>query len=514
MSLPVVLPAPAPAQMPGVRLRVAGAEVDPVGVGMLTTVRVRREASAPAVCAVTFDDPAGAAELERLLAPGVDVEVGVDGFAEPLFTGDVVVLERAFRPDGTMLLTARCQDAAHRLRADSRMRAFVDVSVAELARDLVAPAGLDVQAPDEGPRMPRLLQDGRTALDLLTHATRRAGLWWQIDAAGSTLRLFDRAGTGREATAAYGRDLVEAVVTTSALAHRSGWRVLGWDPVTGEVAGGSADAAVDDAEAREGVLGGSLTAGVDHADALARGLAADEEAASRGIRAVVEGDPALAPGTVLTVAGLTPDASASFLLLAADHVIDTVGGYTCTVSSHPPEHLQLRSVAGRPWSRSEAAVTVGEVLRIDDPEGRGRVRVTLPAYDGLESEWLPVLALGAGESKGLALQPDVGDHVVVAHDAWDAGRGVVLGGLRSSDGGEPGVGVVDGAVGVYGLRLPTGQSLRLSADGDAVAAANSGGSRVELTEDGIVVHAAGDLVVEAPGRTLTLRAKRIEMEQA
>ena len=153
------------------------------------------------------------------------------------------------------------------------------------------------------------------------------------------------------------------------------------------------------------------------------------------------------------------------------------------------------------------------MLRIDDPDGRGRVRVALSAYDGLESEWLPVLALGAGEAKGLALQPDVGDRVVVAHDSRDPGRGVVLGGLRTTDGGEPGVGVVDGAVGVYGLRLPTGQSLRLSADGDSVVVGNQTGSRVELTEAGIVVHAEGDLVLEAPGHLMRLQADRIELEQ-
>jgi phage baseplate assembly protein gpV len=163
--------------------------------------------------------------------------------------------------------------------------------------------------------------------------------------------------------------------------------------------------------------------------------------------------------------------------------------------------------------REASAITVGEVLRIDDPDSRGRVRVALSAYDGLESEWLPVLALGAGEAKGLALQPDVGDRVVIAHDSRDPGRGVVLGGLRTGDAGEPGVGVVDGAVGVYGLKLPTGQFLRLSAGSDSLVIGNHAGSRVELTDAGIVVHAEGDLVIEAPGHLLRLQADRIELEQ-
>ena len=45
-------------------------------------------------------------------------------------------VEHAFGADGTLQITARCQDAAHRLRADSQLRVFVDVSVAELVREL------------------------------------------------------------------------------------------------------------------------------------------------------------------------------------------------------------------------------------------------------------------------------------------------------------------------------------------------------------------------------------------
>ncbi|MCD1269539.1 hypothetical protein B5M43_011960 [Microbacterium sp. MEC084] len=514
MTDTIDLVAPAPAVIPGVRVRVDGAELDVDRVARLTSVRVRREASAPAACALVFEDPVDPAALESALTPGAGLDVAVEGHAVPLFTGDVVVLERAFRADGSVAMTARCQDAAHRLRRDSQLRAHVDVSLAELVRELAEPAGLSVAAGEEGPRLPRLLRDGRSALDLLTRLTREAGLWWQVDAAGGTLRLFDGSGIGHEARAAYGDGLIEAVVTDSALAHRSGWRVVGWDPVTGEVSDGSADSGVDDPDARDAVRGGAVASGADELEALARGLAAEDGASARVVRAVVEGHPELGPGSVLRLAGLTPGATGDFVLLAADHVIDASGGYTCTVTSEPPAHLRALGPAGGRPPRGAMTLTAAQVLRVDDPEARGRVRVTLPAFDGLESEWLPVLALGAGEGKGLALQPDVGDSVLVAHEAGDPGRGVVLGGLRTSDGGEPGVGVVGGAVGVYGMRLPSGQSLRLSADGDALALANAAGSRVALTDTGVVVHAAGDLVLEAPGRLLRLRAGRIELERA
>lgn len=504
--------ASAPLRVPRVSVAISGSALDTENTALLGSLRVRREASAPAACELVFEDPADPNALERSLALGSEVDVRIEGMAGSLFRGDLLTVERIFAPDGTVQVTVRCQDATHRLRGDSRLRAFVDVSVAELARELAGEAGIGFEAHAQGPRLPRFVQDGRSSLEVLTQVTRAAGLWWQV--IDGKLALFDAEGTGRQSEVEFGSDVLEAVVKTSALANRAGWRLMGWDPVSGAVVTGSTSADAAAPGAHDAVSGGRIAVDTEHLDALAGGLVADDEAIARSLRAVVQGDAALVPGVRLVVHGLIPDASDPFLVLTADHVIDPFGGYLCTVTSETPSHLQLRDRLERAPAREASSITLGEVLRIDDPEGRGRVRVALSAYDRIESEWLPVLALGAGEAKGLTLQPDVGDHVVVAHDSRDPGRGVVLGGVRTSAGGEPAVGVVDGAVGVYGMGLPTGQSLRLAAANDTVVVANQGGSRIEITDAGIVVHAAGDLVLEAPGHLLRLRAERIELEQA
>lgn len=497
--------------VPVIGLSIAGQELDPELLAALTCVRVRREACAPAACALTFEAIGAVPALEDALAPGTEVEARLDGFSDPLFVGDVLVLERRFRADASAQMIARCHDRSHRMRSVSRLRVFVDVTVADLARDLADDAGLQVEAATSGPRMARLVQDGRSSLDMLTTVSRRAGMWWQVDPDGSRLRLFDHEGTGEESTVALGEQLIEASVVSSALASHGGWRVVGWDPGSGDVTDASVQSGVSSGDgmiAEQGML-----ASAERAEAFAQGLTADDDAGARVLRAVVQGDPALTPGHGLVVEGLTPGATGRHLVLVADHRIETATGYTCAVSSASPEHLRLR----RPWGRADAegaSVTVAEVVRVDDPSGLGRVRVALSVYDALESEWMPVLALGAGEAKGLSVQPDVGDRVVVAHDRSDPTSGIVLGSLRTSDGGEPGVGVVDGAVGSYGLRLPTGQMLRISAAADSVVLANDAGSRLELSEGGVVVHSEGDLVLEAPGRVLRLRAKTIEMEQA
>ena len=61
-------------------------------------------------------------------------------------------------------------------------------------------------------------------------------------------------------------------------------------------------------------------------------------------------------------------------------------------------------------------------------------------------------------------------------------------------------GVRDGSVRSYGLASPDGQLLVLDRDSDRVVLSNQAGSRLELTEAGVLLHAEADLTIEAPGR--------------
>src|SRR5262245_37175934 len=129
----------------------------------------------------------------------------------------------------------------------------------------------------------------------------------------------------------------------------------------------------------------------------------------------------------------------------------------------------------------------------------GRVRVSLPAYGNLETDWLGVLAAGGGAGKGLMTLPDFGDQVLVLFAQEDAALGVVLGGLYGAA-GPPDSGVEDGAVRRYTLLTPGGQRLRLDDSRQIIRIENSDGSYVELAPDRVRLHAQQDLEIEAPGR--------------
>jgi phage baseplate assembly protein V len=124
---------------------------------------------------------------------------------------------------------------------------------------------------------------------------------------------------------------------------------------------------------------------------------------------------------------------------------------------------------------------------VGDPEGLGRVKVTLPAYENLETDWMGVLSPGAGGKKGFITLPDVGDQVLVLLAHQDPAQGIVLGGLFGSK-VPPDAGVEKGAVRRFTLLTPGGQRIRLDDGGSAIHIQDSTGNYVDLSPKQVVVH--------------------------
>jgi uncharacterized protein involved in type VI secretion and phage assembly len=73
---------------------------------------------------------------------------------------------------------------------------------------------------------------------------------------------------------------------------------------------------------------------------------------------------------------------------------------------------------------------VGQVTDIGDPDGMFRVKVSFPwLSDDYESWWARVAQPGAGNGRGLAWLPEVGDEVLVAFGHGDVRAPYVIGGL-------------------------------------------------------------------------------------
>lgn len=488
------------------RRRLPAAEVAPV-----ESVRVRLALGRPGQCEITWHLPDAGAARRFDAAPGDALRVELGGRREPLFVGEVTVTEYVHGADASLAIRVRGYDALHRLRMRQHTRLHDDVDLATLATTLAEGTGLQVAG--GAVRLGRVYQCARSDLDLLVHQAARVGLHPVVD--GTTLRLLDLSGEGEPVHLDLGSSLHAAELEVSQEPAFRSVEAVRWDPVdagaeTGRAAGSSARAAVQVDPAPESSGGGGTLVRADEvmadgplAEALAQAELDARSASEVTATLVAEGDPALRAGRQVRVTGVVPRLEGVYTVCEAVHVIDGTG-YETTLSTRPPPG---------PPARLPDVVTLGEVERVDDPEQRGRAQVRLPAYPGLVTGWAPVVGAAVGAGKGVVALPDEGDTVLVLLPARDPEHAVVLGGLLgreqthdADDDGPRG--------GRYSIRTAGGQRVSLDGHGRSLTLTDGHGSVVELGPDLVRLSAATDLLIEAPGRALRVRARTVDFEEA
>jgi uncharacterized protein involved in type VI secretion and phage assembly len=152
------------------------------------------------------------------------------------------------------------------------------------------------------------------------------------------------------------------------------------------------------------------------------------------------------------------------------------------------------------------------VTRIDDPDELGRVKVSLPSYRDVETDWMGILVPGAGLDKGLVALPDTGDVVLVLFAQSDPAHGIVLGGVYGEQ-LPPDSGIESGAVQRYTFVTPGGQRVQLDDGRATIRLENSDGSAFELSPDRVRLHSQRDLDIDAPNRRIRIRGRAIDFEQ-
>ncbi|MEJ2169295.1 MAG: phage baseplate assembly protein V [Desulfobacterales bacterium] len=498
----------------------------------LAEVRVHQRLSLPSVCELTFHEPGGSLAGDAALLPGASLHIRVEGYPEPpLFDGEVTAVTYEYGPSRERLIRIRGYDFLHRLRKRQPVGAHVQLNLNELAQALVADLGVAVAAVDPGPLRQNIIQYNQSDLDLITQAAEQCGLYFTLR--DGTLHLLTLEGIGNPVHLELGSSLLEVRIEVNTDSICRSVETTGWDPHRVEPVSGRADRArvsrrVAVRLAPDRVGGSEQRTIVDEAlqdDRQADGIA-QAELDRRVAREVIlwgsaEGDPHLQPGTPVAVSGVAESVAGRYVLTAVDHIIDHTRGYVSEIDTTPP----------RPGTRSRtAASTLGVVSQIEDPDGRGRVRVVLPNFGGVETSWLPVVVPGAGPDKGLIALPDVDDQVLVLFLNEDPDQAIVLGGLYGAD-GPPDAGVEEGAVRRYTFTTPGAQRIQLDDGGRTVVIENSNGdfirlapeevrlgdnqgSLIELTPGRCRIHAAADLEIGAPGKKVTISGQAIDFERA
>lgn len=488
--------------LPQVRLLIDSEAITANIAAALASVRVQQRLSLPSLCELTFSLRTEA--IEGLPRVGAHVELRVEEDAL-LFQGHVTALEYSSRRNTGRVLRVRAYDALHRLRKSQPVKAHAQFTAADLARELAGPLDLEVDAADEGRTIARWVQHRQNDLDFLAEVCARSGLYFVVE--DDTL-LLTKLEEGDDAVELeLGDTLIEGRIDISAETLCKSVAIRGWNPqrAAAHEASVDRDATPDDlndAVDVERTLTDELVTDEAEAEAIAEAELARRDHGLLHVWGIAEGDVALRPGATVKITGIADEPRAA-VITAVDHTIERTTGFRSELSN-PTPHIR---------TRDRAAVTaLGVVTSVEDPDNLGRVKLSLPTYGDVETEWLPVVTAGAGAAKGFVAIPDVDDSVVVVFPRGEPGLGFVLGSLYRD--AHPDPGIDGGRVKRYSFLTPNGQKLQLDDTRDSIRLENKQGSFIEMLPDKMTVHAATHLDVEAPGRTVTIRGKLINFERA
>jgi hypothetical protein len=452
--------------------------------------------------------------------------------AKPLIKGEITAIE-AVCAQLHVYTVVRGYEKAHRLQRAPRTRTFLNMTDADVARQIAGDAGLDIGTIDDTRTTHEHLgQIAQTDWSFLKQRARELG--YETGVAGG--EFFFRKPSGRPegglgglAGAAAGAvagalgagpptltfkdNLLEFLprITAANLTPKVEVRV--WDPCAASVVTAKEDATtgtatIDGQEpaALAGRFNGALQLPVPQlpslpgmpdfgqapddtayvvagyplaegsnataaAEEMAVGLSEHIASSFAEAEGYAVGNPDVQAGKQVNIAGVPARFAGSWTVSNAKHVFDeSEGGYHVRFyvsGRHERSLLGLSSLGGTQGLPPRIpGLVCGVVTNVNDPDGKGRVKVALPwLAPAYESGWARVVQFGAGKSAGAIFVPDVTSEVLVGFEHGDPRRPYVLGGLLN-DNTEFGLGddpvLASGAAATVvrrGFSTPTGNGL-------------------------------------------------------
>ncbi len=271
------------------------------------------------------------------------LEAGAGETAAQLFDGAITGLEAHYPNARPPELTVLAEDRLQDLRMTRRTRAFEDVTIADVLRQIASEHGLQasIDVPSD-PSYRVLAQVNQSDLAFLRNRVRSvdAEVWVEGDTLRAERRSDRRAG---EVTLSYGQGLREFSVLAD-LAHQcTRFVVSGWDPGAKQRIAGSADAGAVQSQTQGGESGPDLlqtalgarteqlvhTVPLTEAEARAHAEAELCRRARRFVegRGVALGDARLHAGTRVTLRGLGPLFNGAYTVVAVQHTFDASTGF-------------------------------------------------------------------------------------------------------------------------------------------------------------------------------------------
>jgi uncharacterized protein involved in type VI secretion and phage assembly len=488
-------------------------------------------------------------------APGAEIEIkarweGEPGSETTLFKGLVVrhALELGARG---VVLRVEVKDKALKMTRGRRSAVWKDVSDADVVKRLVGDAGLKAATVDATSYQHKsLVQYQCTDWDFLL--TRAQALGLQVGVVDGQVSMRAPAlGAAPALKIAYGIDEVyDSEFELDGLDQTPGIDGLGWDPKNQAVVKASGAAKAEPAQGSDGGAQVARALGLAartlvHGAAIEQGelkawadgqLTQGRLTMLRG-RVSIRGRGAAALFDLVELAGVGKRFSGKGLVSALAHRIDDQGWRTdlqlglSRGSLIDADGASVASAAG--LLPAVAGLQVGIVVAsAGDPQSELRVRVKLPALGDAAEVWARWAFPDAGKGRGIVFWPEPGDEVVLGFFNDDPRQPVVLGSLFSSkqppaapydqpddknlvrgfftkSGCE--IGFVDDDKPKLFLRTKAKREVVLDDDGKLISIADADGNTLSVDSNGITLHSAKDLKLEADGN-VEIKGAKIDLK--
>ena len=519
----------------------------------------------PARFLLRYRDPSRSVLAKGGFTIGAPVKLTVQtsdpGGPLPLMEGEITAVECELDATGTFT-EVRGLDLAHRLLRGRRVAAYPNMTVPDVVRTVAERAGLKVGTVDAvsgfgADPQSQLSQDNVSDWTFLNRLAELVGA--QLLVAGGALhfRLPEPPTGAPEPTAKATQDPLVLEANRNLLALRAGitataqvaevtargWDVAAKKEVTAAAtpkAAGTEVTGVDPAKLGSTfnsppyvVATPALTSDAA-VRAVAEAVAGELGGAFAEIEGVAKGNGRLRAGAAVTLANVGEPFQGKYVLTTTRHLFSEEAGYTTafTVSGRS-DHSLLGLTGGAQSGEQRAHGLLPAIVNdIQDPQGLGRVRLTLPWLDGkYTTGWARVVHSGAGKGGGQLILPEVGDEVLAGFTDDNLDSAYVLGGLHNGQDPLPKLGaepvdtsgevvvralvsrtghrleLAETATGPDGVLLSTGDDgclLRLDAKGRLVEVISSGQVRITAKE-GLTVD-AGTGPLELAGRQVRVRS--------
>lgn len=464
----------------------------------------------------------------------IDMQETLSDVIKPVFKGEITAIEPEFTDNYTVILTIRGYDKSHRLNRGSNSQVFVNVKDSDIAQTVGQSVGLTVTADATTEVHEHVFQDNQNDLAFLHYLAARNGYEILVD----DRKLYFRKPKGvGEVDLEWGVSLRSFQPRLSLARQVNEVTVKGWDPQQKKEIIGKATTSDKNPEINVGGSGGQVSqsklsaatqievrrpvASQKEADALAQALLDEINTQFVQAEGVAFGDADLAAGKKVKISKVGNRFSGKYLVSSARHIYTKEGydTYFTVEGTHPRLMADLvgdtngHNNSERIWG----GVVPALVTNNNDDKKQGRVKVKFPWLDTqLESGWVRIAGLGAGNGRGLMWIPEVNDEVLVAFEHGDFNHPYIVGGLWNGKDKVPEEDAIkNGKVEIRTLKTREGHIIRLT-DGpdksiEIIDADNNTSIKFDTKNKKIIVISKGDMSIDATG-DITLKGKNVTVE--